>query len=112
MSSSDRTPSFHSYSLTGMDDLNGVSKIEGGNQGNPPQNQYLYLQVTTAKGHPLPPTLFTKDVIEGMVAMQGHVVAQEQTPPSEVMMLNDREVVVEFSSRASIERILVWMSPL
>ena len=112
MSSSDRTPSFHSYSLTGMDGLNGVSKIEGGNQGNPPQNQYLYLQVTTAQGHPLPPTLFTKDVIEGMVAMQGHVVAQEQAPPSEVMMLNDREVVVEFSSRASIERILVWMSPL
>ena len=95
-----------------MDGLNGVSKIEGGNQGNPPQNQYLYLQVTTNQGHPLPPTLFTKDVIEGMVAMQGHVVAQEQEPPSEVMMLNDREVVVEFSSRASIERILVWMSPL
>ena len=55
MSSSDRTPSFHSYSPTGMDGLNGVSKIEGGNQGNPPQKQYLYLQVTTAQGHPLPP---------------------------------------------------------
>ena len=43
-------------------------------KGNPQQNQYLYLQIQTAHGQPLPPTLFTKDVIEGMVSMQGHVV--------------------------------------
>ena len=65
-----------------------------------------------AHGQPLPPTLFTKDVIEGMVSMQGHVVGQEQEPPLEVMMLSETEAVIEFSSKANIERIAVWMSPL
>ena len=72
----------------------------------------MYLQIKTDQGQPLSPILFTKDVIEGMVAMQGQMVGQEQEPPSEVMLLSDAEAVVEFSSRANIERIMVWMSPL
>ena len=112
MSSSDRTPTFYSYSLTGMDGFNSVTKLEGGPQGNPPQDQYMYLQVKADQGQPLSPTLFTKDVIEGMVAMQGQMVGQEQEPPSKVMLLSDAEAVVEFSKRANIERIMVWMSPL
>ena len=64
------------------------------------------------RSQPLSPTLFTKDVIKGMVAMQGQMVGQEQEPPSEVMLLSDAEAVVEFSKRANIERIMVWMSPL
>ena len=112
MSSSDCTPTFYSYSLTGMDGFNSVNKIEGGPQRNPQQNQYVYLQIKTDQGQPLTPTLFTKDVIEGMVAMQGQMVGQEQEAPSEVMLLSDAEAVVEFSRRANIERIMVWMSPL
>ena len=101
-----------------MEPLNSIGKIEGNvgynqvPQGNPPQNQYLYLQIQIDHGQPLPPTLFTKDVIEGMVSMQGHVVGQEQEPPLEVMMLSDTEAVIEFSSKTNIERIAVWMSPL
>ena len=112
MSSSDHTPTFYSYSLTGMDGFNSVTKLEGGPQGNPLQDQYVYLQIKTDQGQPLSPTLFTKDVIEGMVAMQGQMVGQEQEPPSEVMLLSDAEAVVEFSKRPNIERIMVWMSPL
>ena len=95
-----------------MDGFNSVTKLEGGSQGSPPQAQYMYLQIKTDQGQPLSPTLFTKDVIEGMVAMQGQMVGQEQEPPSEVMLLSDAEAVVEFSKRANIERIMVWMSPL
>ena len=101
-----------------MEPLNSIGKIEGNvgynqvPQGNPQHNQYLYLQIQTDHGQPLPPTLFTKDVIEGMVSMQGHVVGQEQEPPLEVMMLSDTEAMIEFSSKTNIERIAVWMSPL
>ena len=69
-------------------------------------------KLKTDQGQPLSPTLFTKDVIEGMVAMQGQMVGQEQELPSEVMLLSDAEAVVEFSKRANIERIMVWISPL
>ena len=112
MSSSDHTPTFYSYSLTGMDGLNGVDKIEGGPEGNPHQNQYVYLQIKNDQGQPLTPTLFTKDVIEGMVTMQDQMVGQDPEVPSEVMMLSDVEAIVEFSWRANVERIMVWMSPL
>ena len=118
MSISDQNPNFYSYSLTGMEPFNSIGKVEGNvgynqvPQGNPQQNQYLYLQIQTDHGQPLPPTLFTKDVIEGMVSMQGHVEGQEQEPPFEVTMLSDTEAVIEFSSKTNIERIAVWMSPL
>ena len=101
-----------------MEYLKSIGETEGDEgynqvpQGNPQQNQYLYLQIQTTHGQPLTPTLFTKDVIEGMVSMQGHVVGQEQEPPLEVMMLSETEAVIEFSSKTNIERIAVWMSPL
>ena len=101
-----------------MEYLNSIGKTEGDvgynqvPQGNPQQSQYLYLQIQTAHGQPLTLTLFTKDVIEGMVSMQGHVVGQEQAPPLEVMMLSETEAVIEFSSRTNIERNAAWMSPL
>ena len=101
-----------------MERLNSIGETEGNvgynqvPQGNPQQNQYLYLQIQTDYGQPLTPTLFAKDVIGGMVSMQGHVVGQEQESPLEVMMLSETEAVIEFSSRTNIERIAVWMSPL
>ena len=109
MSRSDGTPSFHSYRLTGMDGLNGVSKLEG---GTPPPDQYLYLQITTEQGHPLSPTLFTKDVIDGMVSMQGQVIGLGKETPSEVMLLSGKEAIVEFDRRADMDRVMAWMSPL
>ena len=99
-----------------MEQLNSIAKTEGNvgynqvPQGHPQHNQYLYLQIQTDHGQPLTPTLFTKDVIEGMVSMQGHVVGQEQEPPLEVMLLSETEAVIEFSSRTNIERIAVWQS--
>ena len=101
-----------------MECFHSIGKTEGDvgynqvPQGNPQQNQYLYLQIQNDHGQLLTPTLFTKDVIEGMVSMQGHVVGQEQEPPLEVIMLSETEAVIEFSSRTNIERIAVWMSPL
>ena len=112
MSSSDRTPTFYSYSLTGMDGFNSVTKLEGGPKEVLHKTNMCTYKLKTDQGQPLSPTLFTKDVLEGMVAMQGQMVGQEQEPPSEVMLLSDAEAVVEFSKRANIERIMVWMSPL
>ena len=77
MSSSDPTPSFYSYSLTEMEGLNEICDVivpDNTIPGNPLGNQFLYLSVKTDCGQPLSPTLFAKDVIEGMISMQVHTV--------------------------------------
>ena len=75
MSSSDPTPSFYSYSLTEMEGLNEIGDVvvpDNTIPGSPLGNQFLYLSVKTDCGQPLAPTLFAKDVIEGMISMQAH----------------------------------------
>ena len=72
----------------------------------------MYIQVRNEKGEPLAPTLFTRDVVEGMVAMQGHDVGQQEEPPLGVMLLSEAEAVVEFSRRVNLDRVVVWMTPL
>ena len=44
--------------------------------------------------------------------MQGHVGGQEVEPPLAVMLLSEAEAVVEFSRRANLDKIIVWMTPL
>ncbi|MCG8622523.1 MAG: hypothetical protein MJE68_11085, partial [Proteobacteria bacterium] len=110
MSSGDRTPTFLSYNSTEMDGLNSVGKTEA-EVTEPvhhviPQNQYLYIKVKTDQGHPLTPALFAKDVILGMVTMQGNRGGQEQEGPLDVILLSDTEAVVEFSSRTNMDQVI------
>ena len=98
MSSSDPTLSFHSYSLTEMEGLNNIGDVTvPGNrpQGNPLANKFLYLRVRTELGQPLAPTLFAKDVIDGMMSMQHQAMGQQIEPPLGIMLLSDTEAVVE-----------------
>ena len=77
MSNSEPTPSFYSYSLTEMEGLNEIGDVvvpDSRTQGNPPGTQFLYLSLKTDLGQPLAPTLFAKDVIEGMMSMQVQAV--------------------------------------
>ena len=115
MSSSDPTPSFYSYSLTEMEGLNEIGDVvvpDNTIPGNPLGNQFLYLSVKTDCGQPLAPTLFAKDVIEGMISMQAHTVGQQLEVPLGVMLLSDTEAVVELSRRVNMDRTLTILSPL
>ena len=69
-------------------------------------------KIRTEGGLPLVPTLFTREVIAGMVEMQGKAVAQQDEPPLRVYLLSDVEAVVEFSERIDLRRTITWMSPL
>ena len=114
MSSSDQVPSFYSYGPTEMEGLNSLGNPgeevtpDNGLQGS----QFMYLQIRTEGGLPLAPTLFTREVIAGMVEMQGKAVAQQDEPPLGVHLLSDVEAVVEFSERTDLRRTITWMSPL
>ena len=115
MSSSDPTPSFYSYSLTEMEGLNEIGDVvvpDNTIPGNPLGNQFLYLSVKTDCGQPLAPTLFAKDVIEGMISMQTHTVGQQLEVPLVVMLLSDTEAVVELSRRVNMDRTLAILAPL
>ena len=104
MSSSDQVPSFYSYSPTEMEGLNNLGNTgEEVTPNNGPQgSQFMYLQARTEGGLPLVPTLFTREVIAGMVEMQGKAVAQQDEPPLGVHLLSDIEAVVEFSERIDL----------
>ena len=114
MSHSDKTPSFFSYSPTEMEGLNTLGKVdlEGihnlGPQGHLPLQSLLYLQVRTECDQPLPPTLFTKEVVSGMMTMQGQLMG---TPP-EATLLYDSEALVEFERGTNMDRVLACMSHL
>ena len=110
--SSGCVPTSYSYSLTEMDGLNSLGhtgdeapehKPLGGFQ----HNQFLYMQVKTENGQPLTATLFTSEVVEGMVTMQTMGRGQQVEPPLGVLLLSDVEAVVEFSSRVNLERTMV-----
>ena len=70
------------------------------------------LNVKTDCGQPLAPTLFAKDVIEGMISMQAHTVGQQLEVPLGVMLLSDTEAVVELSRRVNMDRTLAILAPL
>ena len=115
MSGSDPTPSFYSYSLTELEGLNEIGNVvvpDNTTPGNPMGNQFLYLSVKTDLGQPLAPTLFAKDVIEGMMSMQAHTVGQQLQVPVGVMLLSDIEAVVELSRRVNMDRTLAILAPL
>ena len=44
-------------------------------------NQFLYMQVKTESGQPLTPTLFSTEMMEGMVAMQSMGGGQQAEHP-------------------------------
>ena len=116
-SSSGHVLTFYSYSPTEMDGLNSIGhtgdevpehKPLGGFQ----PNQFLCMQVKTESGQPLTPTLFSNEVVEGIVTMQSMGRGQQAEPPLGFLLLSDVEAVVEFSSRVNLERTLAWLSPL
>ena len=97
-----------------MEGLNTVGKIElegihgPESQGYLPLQFHLYLRVRTESDHPLPPTLFTREVIGGMMTMQGQL---EGLQP-EAMLMNDSEAVIEFERGTNMDRVLACISPL
>ena len=115
MSNSDPTPSFYFYSPTGMYGLNDIGEVvvpDHTTPGNPLGNQFLYLSVKTDCGQSLALTLFAKDVIEGMISMQAHMVGQQLEVPLGVMLLSDTEAVVELCRRVNMDRTLAILTPL
>ena len=114
MSYSDKTPSFYSYSPTEMEGLNTLGKVDPEGihtlapQGDPHAFPVLYLKVRTKDDHPLPPALFSKDVISGLMLSQG----QTMGPHPDVMLISESEAVVEFERGANMDRLLTCISPL
>ena len=70
-----------------------------------PSHRFLYLQVQSDLGTPLPTALFTKEVITGMCVTQ-YEVSTVIEPPLEVFLLTDSEVVIETNNA---ERMMVKM---
>ena len=115
--SSGCVPTFYSYSPTEMEGLNGLGNIgekvpEHKPLGVFPPNQFLYIQVKTESGHSLTPTLFSTEVVDGVIAMQVMGKGPQAEPPLGVLLLSDVEPVVEFSLRVNLERTIVFLSPL
>ena len=75
-------------------------------------NQFLCLKVRTQLDQPLTPTLFAKDVIDGMMSMQNQVMGQQIETPLGVMLFSDTEAVVELSRRVNMDRTVALMAPL
>ena len=68
-----------------MEGLNGLGNIgEDAPEHKPlgvfPPNQFLYIQVKTESGHPLTPTLFATEVVDGVIAMQVMVKDHKLNP--------------------------------
>ena len=98
--------------MEGLNEIGDVVVPDNTIPGNPLGNQFLYLSVKTDCGQPLAPTLFAKDVIEGMISMQVHTVGQQLEVPLGVMLLSDTEAVVELSRRVNMDRTLAILAPL
>ena len=115
--SSGHVPTFYSYSPTEMEGLNspgntGEEVPEHKPLGAFPPNQFLYIQIRTESGHPLTPTLFSSEVVDGVIAMQAMGKGPQAEPPLRVLLLSDVEAVVEFSPRVNLERTIAFLSPL
>ena len=76
-----------------------------------PNHQFLYLQVQSDLGTPLPPALFSREVILGVLATQSWVGTASE-PPLDVFLLSDTEVILELSATAGIRRMLALTATL
>ena len=77
-----------------------------------PPNQFLYIQVRTENGLPLTLTLFSTEVVDGVIAMQAMGKGPQAEPPLGGLLLSDVEAVVEFSPRVNLERTIAFLSLL
>ena len=105
MSTLHPTPSFHSYNsadMEGPEDPGDVVTPEQKPSGVAPSNQFLYLQVLTDTDSPLPPALFTIEVINGVVRTQGMALASLELP-LQVWKLSESEVVLALREAANLE---------
>ena len=73
-----------------------------------PSHGFLYLQVQSDLGTPIPTALFTKEVITGMCVTQ-YGVSTVIEPPLEVFLLTDSEVVIGMIGTDKAERMMVKM---
>ena len=108
------TPSFHSYNsadMEGPEDPGDVVTPEQKPSGVAPSNQFLYLQVLTDTGFPLPPALFTIEVINGIVRTQGMALASSELP-LQVWKLSESEVVLALREAANLEELQASMLAL
>ena len=90
-----------SEQLTDSDEQSGSGVID-------PSHRFLYLQVQSNLGTPLPTALFTKEVITGMCVTQ-YGVSTVIEPPLEVFLLTDSEVVIRMIGTNNVERMMVKM---
>ena len=62
----------------------------------------------TESDQPLSPTLFTKEVVSGMMTMQGQLM----TTQPEALLISDCEAVIEFERDTNMDRVIACISPL
>ena len=114
MSNLHPAPSFHSYNsadMEGPEDPGDVVTPEQKLSGVAPSNQFLYLQVLTDTCSPLPPALFTIEVINGIVRTQGMALASLELP-LQVWKLSEFEVVLALREAANLEELQASMLAL
>ena len=107
MSNLHPTPSFHSYNsgdMEGPEDPGDVVTPEQKPSGVAPSQQFLYVQVLTDIGSPLPPALFTIEVIKGVVRTQGMALASLELP-LQVWKMNESEVALALGEAANLEEL-------
>ena len=72
-------------------------------------HQFLYLQVLSDLGTPLPPALFSKDVVAGMFITQNMANTASETP-LDVLFLSNTEAIIELGERTNMERMITIMT--
>ena len=97
--------------MEGPEDPGDVVTPEQKPSGVAPSNQFLYLQVLTDTGSPLPPALFTIEVINGIVRTQGMALASIELP-LQVWKLSESEVVLALREAANLEELQASMLAL
>ena len=74
-----------------------------------PTHQFLYLQILSDLGTPLPSALFSKDVVAGMFITQNMASTAPETP-LDVLFLSDTAAIIELGERANMERMIAIMT--
>ena len=110
MSSSAQLTTYHSDQTVGMEGSEQVTDSDGQSVSGviDPSHKFLYLQVQSDLGTPLPTALFSKEVITGICATQ-YGVGTTIEPPLEVLFLTDSEVVIGMNGIGKAERMMVRM---
>ena len=113
MSSSTQSTTYHTYSpvkMEGVDNPGNYDQPMGLNVISP-NHQFLYLQVLSDFGTPLPPALFSKDLVAGMFITQNMTGTASETT-LDILFLNDKEAVIELGEAANMKRNIVIMTAL